>query len=119
MRGERLGLAAAHIDQRASERVFVFENAVKYFGGATFRKTRLQYMIMRKKYAYLSGIEGFWFSLFYVHQLLSCLQIILFSRIRNSPSSTVRLSRILLSRSLSEIPKLPSLRKTISAPRLA
>ena len=46
-------------EQRASERVFGFENAVKYFGGATFRKTRLQYMIMRKKSACLSGIEGF------------------------------------------------------------
>ena len=58
VRGEP-GFGSAPIEQRASERVFGFENAVKYFGGATFLKTRLQYMIMRKKYAYLSGIEGF------------------------------------------------------------
>ena len=58
VRGEP-GFGSAPIEQRASERVFGFENALKYFGGATFRKTRLQYMIMRKKYAYLSGIEGF------------------------------------------------------------
>ena len=58
VRGQ-LRFGSTPIEQRASERVFVFENAVKYFGGATFRKTRLQYMIMRKKYAYLSGIEGF------------------------------------------------------------
>ena len=58
MRGEP-GFGSTPIEQRASERVFGFENAVKYFGGTTFRKKRLQYMIMRKKYAYLSGIEGF------------------------------------------------------------
>ena len=58
VRGEP-GFGSAPIEQRTCERVFGFENAVKYFGGTTFRKTRLQYMIMRKKYAYLSGIEGF------------------------------------------------------------
>ena len=47
------------VEQLASELDFDFENAVKCFSGATFRKTRLQYMIMRKRYAYLSGIEGF------------------------------------------------------------
>ena len=56
MRGQP-GFGSAPIEQRASERVFGFENAVKYFGGTTFRKTRLQYMIMRKKYAYLQELK--------------------------------------------------------------
>ena len=52
------GFGSAPIEQRACERVFGFENAVKYFGGATFRKTRLQYMIMRKNYAHLQGLNA-------------------------------------------------------------
>ena len=52
VRGEP-GFGGAPIEQRASERVFGFENAVKYFGDTTFRKTRLQCMTMRKKYAQL------------------------------------------------------------------
>ena len=49
--------ASAPIGKSASEGVFGFENAEIYFGGATFRKTRLQYMIMRKKYAYLQELK--------------------------------------------------------------
>ena len=48
---------SAPIEQRASEHVFDFEIEVKYFGGTTFRKKRLQYMIMRKKYAYLKELK--------------------------------------------------------------
>ena len=56
VRGEP-GFCSAPIEQRASERVFGFENAVKYFGGTTFRKTHLQYIKTRKKYVYLQELK--------------------------------------------------------------
>ena len=71
VRGETRFGRATPLEQRASERVFGFENSVKYFGGITFRKTRLQYMIMRKKYAYSSGIEGF-VSICFMFHVLPC-----------------------------------------------